>query len=68
MDALCQIAAITVNCRIGSLEIDDDEALRRDLVNCRIGSLENLPHGERRQVEVNCRIGSLEIEGSRQDT
>ena len=31
-----------VNCRIGSLEIDADEAVLTDYVNCRIGSLENI--------------------------
>ena len=51
----------TVNCRIGSLEIENVADGTFIAVNCRIGSLETFPHCLSTVNSVNCRIGSLEI-------
>ena len=50
----------SVNCRIGSLEIEEPDPERHDVVNCRIGSLEIGIHIQCPTNNVNCRIGSLE--------
>ena len=52
---------VTVNCRIGSLEIICFKLCHNRAVNCRIGSLENLHHDALDRHIVNCRIGSLEM-------
>ena len=50
---------ISVNCRIGSLEIEISWKWDDVMVNCRIGSLEIVIHEENHVRPVNCRIGSL---------
>ena len=52
---------ISVNCRIGSLEMFMIAAVVEAIVNCRIGSLENSGGKLIDFKKVNCRIGSLEI-------
>ena len=54
---------VTVNCRIGSLEIYIQGKGRTEKVNCRIGSLEIGKLRHHRLRVVNCRIGSLEKNG-----
>ena len=60
MMPLRRTAAITVNCRIGSLEMRFIADAREDNVNCRIGSLEKEVATLEIAIAVNCRIGSLE--------
>ena len=50
----------TVNCRVGSLEIDSVVRACIAKVNCRVGSLESKNAEKGRQIMVNCRVGSLE--------
>ena len=49
-----------VNCRIGSLENQEEKREAENAVNCRIGSLENALLHKMHEDFVNCRIGSLE--------
>ena len=51
---------VVVNCRIGSLEIEDLPLVVKRVVNCRIGSLEKPCMHWPLPCQVNCRIGSLE--------
>ena len=59
--------SLIVNCRIGSLEIDEKTQAGAAIVNCRIGSLEILSIGHVVVGYVNCRIGSLENTQDRQN-
>ena len=52
----------TVNCRVGSLEMDDYNQRPYDVVNCRVGSLEIRFNKEVDRKVVNCRVGSLETD------
>ena len=52
---------MTVNCRVGSLEIVLFCNLALVCVNCRVGSLESNGTAVIMAREVNCRVGSLEI-------
>ena len=56
-----KIRICQVNCRIGSLEMQNREQKILQKVNCRIGSLENNCRNHKQENYVNCRIGSLEI-------
>ena len=58
------LSALSVNCRIGSLEIVLSALSTVAGVNCRIGSLEKRLKYRRLLLVVNCRIGSLESEPS----
>ena len=49
------------HCRIGSLEMQADTAINKQVDHCRIGSLETDKDGAYRFVPDHCRIGSLEI-------
>ena len=49
-----------VNCRIGSLEMSEENRALKEKVNCRIGSLEMYIKAVANGFDVNCRIGSLE--------
>ena len=51
-----------VNCRVGSLEIDDTMYFLGAIVNCRVGSLEMLTQSGGFCRVVNCRVGSLEMQ------
>ena len=51
---------VTVDCRIGSLEIPDGGGALVGIVDCRIGSLETKANGKKSAIYVDCRIGSLE--------
>ena len=50
-----------VDCRIGSLEMIEQEIHSALVVDCRIGSLESYDEMIARVSQVDCRIGSLEI-------
>ena len=54
------LAFIEVNCRIGSLEMEQSDRDNVRTVNCRIGSLESNRKICQFGCHVNCRIGSLE--------
>ena len=49
-----------VDCRIGSLENDEDKETVEKNVDCRIGSLETKGIPFSISLDVDCRIGSLE--------
>ena len=49
-----------MNCRTGSLEMNENEAKKSELVNCRTGSLERMADTADGKAAVNCRTGSLE--------
>ena len=51
---------LTVNCRVGSLEIIVDDVDGMAVVNCRVGSLEMSGIWNDSKRRVNCRVGSLE--------
>ena len=60
MAALPPVRIMSVNCRIGSLEMDTCIVVIGAGVNCRIGSLEISELIFDEFLYVNCRIGSLE--------